>query len=95
MGSRINTVMQPCFFAARRACCRRDEAIARDQGSRSRRPTASAGEAIVERNFAAIDASLARLHQVDGPGRRRPASATGAPTVPDDAPDFVAAGHRA
>ena len=34
MGSRINTVMQPCFFAARRASCRRDEAIAADQGVR-------------------------------------------------------------
>src|SRR4029450_9832354 len=46
------------------------------------------GEVVVQRNFGAVDAAAAALHQV-----RVPASVTSAhhrrPVVPPDAPDFV------
>ena len=40
----------------------------------SRRPTASAGEAVVQKNFAAVDAALGHLHEVSVPGAGRPAT---------------------
>ncbi|HEX6238358.1 MAG TPA: pyruvate:ferredoxin (flavodoxin) oxidoreductase [Acidimicrobiales bacterium] len=86
MGDRINTVMQPCFFRLA-GVLPADEAIARIKAwveeTYGRR-----GRAVVERNFAAIDRSLAGLARVE-----TPAEATGertmALTIPDDAPDFV------
>lgn len=85
MGNRINTVMQPCFFELS-GVLPEDEAIAAIKrfvettyGKR--------GEKVVQRNFAAIDLALERLHKVD----IGPASATIEPPalVPGSAPDFV------
>ena len=65
MGNRINTVMQPCFFAlagvlpAEDAIGHIKAAVSKTYGTR--------GQAIVERNFAAIDASLAALQRVEVP----------------------------
>ena len=84
MGSRINTVMQPCFFALS-GVLPADEAIARIKEN-VEKTYAKRGQAVVERNFAAIDASLARLGRVPvGPvaGHELP------PIVPADAPEFV------
>ena len=86
LGGRINTVMQTCFFALSgvlprdQAIGKIKDAIARTYGKR--------GKAVVERNFAAVDATLAALHEVPVPAaataeRSRP------PIVADDAPDFV------
>jgi len=85
MGNRINTVMQPCFFQLS-GVLPADEAIARIKDS-VRRTYAKRGEAVVQRNFAAIDASLARLaHIAHGPvaGEAAPA-----PLIPASAPQFV------
>ncbi|HET6952531.1 MAG TPA: pyruvate:ferredoxin (flavodoxin) oxidoreductase [Acidimicrobiales bacterium] len=86
MGNRINTVMQPCFFQLA-GVLPADEAIARIKAG-VEEAYGKRGRAVVERNFAAIDSSLAALHRV-----AVPAVATGdrgmAVTVPDDAPDFV------
>ena len=86
MGSRINTVMQPCFFQLA-GILPPDEAIARIKewvettyGKR--------GEATVARNFAAIDRSLARLGHVT-PGVVTNDQPT-TPPVPVGVPDFVA-----
>jgi pyruvate-ferredoxin/flavodoxin oxidoreductase len=86
LGHRINTVMQPCFFALARVL-ERERAIAAIkhwvETAFSRR-----GEEVVARNFAAIDAAIAALGRVEVPAgvsaahRRRPAVAA-------DAPDFV------
>ena len=86
MGSRINTVMQPCFFHLA-GILPPDEAIARIKGF-VQKTYAKRGEAIVQRNFAAIDRSLERLARVTsrGTGRRY---ATPLPVVAD-MPDFVA-----
>jgi pyruvate-ferredoxin/flavodoxin oxidoreductase len=86
MGSRINTVMQTCYFALS-GFLPREEAIARIKESIAK-AYRSKGEAVVARNFAAVDATLAELHEVPVPAaatasRRRP------PTVPEAAPDFV------
>ncbi len=86
MGNRINTVMQPCFFALS-GVLPSDEAIEAIKASVVK-AYARRGQAIVERNFAAIDASLANLRRVDVPGtvssgRHRQIA------VPDDAPEFV------
>ena len=85
MGNRINTVMQPCFFHLA-GVLPGDEAIARIKAFVTE-AYAKRGEAVVERNFAAIDLAIERLSQV-------PLGATGAvaqlpPRVPDHAPDFV------
>jgi pyruvate-ferredoxin/flavodoxin oxidoreductase len=86
LGGRVNTVLQTCFFALA-GVLPRDEAI--DAIKESVRKTyGKRGETVVNRNFAAIDASLAALHEVAVPSeatseiRMRPA-------VPDHAPDFL------
>jgi pyruvate-ferredoxin/flavodoxin oxidoreductase len=86
MGNRINTVMQPCFFRLS-GVLPPEDAIAKIKAS-VEKAYANRGRALVERNFAAIDRSLARLARV-----AIPAAVTSARTiarnVPDDAPDFV------
>jgi len=65
MGARINTVMQTCFFALAGVLPREQaieqikEAIRKTYGKR--------GESILRRNFAAVDAALANLHEVHVP----------------------------
>ena len=86
MGSRINTVMQPCFFQLARILPA-DEAITRIKGF-VEKTYAKRGDAIVQRNFAAIDRSLARLARVT-PGPRDRGLGQ-APAVLDAVPDFVA-----
>jgi pyruvate-ferredoxin/flavodoxin oxidoreductase len=86
MGHRINTVMQPCFFALS-GVLPREEAVAAIKAWVSK-AFSRRGEEVVARNFAAIDGALAALHRVEVPTevtstrRRRP-------TVSEEAPDFV------
>ncbi len=86
LGRRINTVMSSCFFALSNVVPR-DEAIAAVKQSVSN-TWGKRGPEIERRNFDAIDATLAEMHEVaigtPGSARHRP------PTVPVDAPDFVA-----
>jgi pyruvate-ferredoxin/flavodoxin oxidoreductase len=87
MGGRINVVMQTCFFAIS-GVLPRDEAMAKIKGAIEKTYGAKGGADVVKRNFAAVDASLAALHEVPVPAavtatRRRP------PIVSDKAPDFV------
>ena len=86
MGSRINTVMQPCFFQLA-GILPADEAITRIKGF-VEKTYAKRGEATVARNFAAIDHSLERLAHVPLGGITNRRATT--PPVPDDVPDFVA-----
>jgi pyruvate-ferredoxin/flavodoxin oxidoreductase len=86
MGSRINTIMQTCFFAIsgvlplELAVTKIKESIENSYGKR--------GEAVVQKNFAAVDHTLTHLHEVKVPATvtssfdmRRP--------VPLEAPEFV------
>jgi pyruvate-ferredoxin/flavodoxin oxidoreductase len=86
MGNRINTVMQPCFFQLA-GILPPEQAIS--QIKRFVEKTyAKRGQAVIERNFAAIDRSLARLAHV--PLGVRTNDIPTIPPVPDDVPDFVA-----
>jgi pyruvate-ferredoxin/flavodoxin oxidoreductase len=87
MGTRINTIMQTCFFALS-GVLPRDEAIARIKDAIAH-TYAKRGADVVRKNFDAVDDTLAHMHAVPLPGavssvRSRP------PVVPADAPDFVA-----
>ena len=62
MGGRINTVMQTCFFAIA-GILPRDEAIAKIKDS-IRKTYGKKGEVIVQKNFEAIDQTLANLFEV-------------------------------
>jgi len=86
MGRRINTVMQTCFFAIS-GVLPREEAI--EQIKKSIKKTyGKRGDAVVAKNFAAVDAALAHLHKVT-----LPATATSdfdiVPAFSDKAPKFV------
>jgi pyruvate-ferredoxin/flavodoxin oxidoreductase len=86
MGGRINTVMQPCFFALS-GVLPVDDAVARIKES-VEKAYGKRGPVIVERNFAAIDRSLRALTEVKVPESVTCSGPSGI-TVPDDAPDFV------
>jgi pyruvate-ferredoxin/flavodoxin oxidoreductase len=86
MGGRINSVMQTCFFALS-GVLPRAEAIAEIKKS-IEKTYGKKGAEIVRRNFAAVDDTLAHLHEVPIPAaatsaRRRP------PILSASAPDFV------
>jgi pyruvate-ferredoxin/flavodoxin oxidoreductase len=86
MGGRINTVTQACFFAIS-GVLPRDEAIEAIKES-IRTTYGKRGETVLNRNFAAVDASLAALREVKIPGRAE-SRLTRRPIVPAAAPDFV------
>jgi ferredoxin len=86
MGRRINTIMQTCFFAVS-GVLPRDEAVAQIKKS-IQKTYGKKGEEVVRRNFAAVDHTLAHLHEVTVPARATPTFRQ-APMVPDGAPDFV------
>ena len=86
MGGRINTVMQTCFFAIS-GVLPREEAIAAIKHA-IEKTYGRRGEAVVKKNFAAVDASLDHLHEVKIPAE---VSSTFdlRPAVPAQAPAFV------
>ncbi len=86
MGNRVNTVMQTCFFALANVLPREEaieqikQAIKKTYGKR--------GEAVVQRNFAAVDASIENLHEVKYPDHVT-STFRRLPPVWGDVPDFV------
>ncbi len=86
MGSRINTIMQTCFFAIS-GVLPREQAIAAIKKS-IEKTYGKRGEAVVRKNFAAVDAALDHLHEVPAPGRVT-ATFEIRPPVPPQAPAFV------
>jgi len=86
MGSRINTIMQTCFFAIS-GVLPREEAIAAIKRA-IQKTYGKRGDAVVQKNFAAVDASLAHLQEV-----KVLAAVTShfdiLPPVPEAAPAFV------
>jgi pyruvate-ferredoxin/flavodoxin oxidoreductase len=86
MGRRINTIMQTCFFAIS-GILPREEAIEHIKYA-VKKTYGKKGQRLLDRNYQAIDATLAGLHEVKVPGQvtsafERP------PAVPTDAPEFV------
>ncbi|MDR1305564.1 MAG: pyruvate:ferredoxin (flavodoxin) oxidoreductase [Verrucomicrobiales bacterium] len=88
MGSRTNTIMQTCFFAIS-GVLPREEAIAQIKKS-IEKTYLRKGQAVVEKNWKAVDQTLANLHEIIVPEQvtsthRRPAA------IPAEAPAFM---HR-
>ena len=86
MGTRINTVMQTCFFAIS-GVLPRDEAIAKIKEA-VQKTYGNKGEDVVRRNFEAIDQTLENLHQVVIPPTVT-SDRDGPEIVPATAPQFV------
>lgn len=85
LGSRVNTLLQTCFFALS-GVLPRDEAITAIKKA-IRKTYGRQGERVVQMNNAAVDGALARMQQV-----KVPETADGGeppPIVPIDAPEFV------
>lgn len=83
---RINTVMQPCFFALsgilpqEQALAAVRQAVQKSYGRR--------GQKVVERNLAAVDQSLAQLHELTVP-QTVTSTTPLRELIPAGAPDFV------
>ena len=86
MGTRINTIMQTCFFAIS-GVLPREEAIAKIKES-IKKTYGKRGEPVVQQNYAAVDAALAYLHEIQVPARATSAFEL-PPAVSRAAPDFV------
>lgn len=86
MGSRINTVMQVCFFAIS-GVLPKDESITAIKKA-IQKTYGRKGDEVVQMNLKAVDNTLVHLHEVKVPDR-----VTGniemSPSVPKEAPEFV------
>ena len=87
MANRINTVMQTCFFALARMLPR-DEAIAAIKKA-IKKTYGSRGEAVLARNYAAVDGALAALHEVRVPAKATSQTHRRPPLAVDGQSDFV------
>jgi len=83
MGTRINTIMQVCFFAL--AEVMPSEEALEEIRKAIRKSYGVKGEAVVEKNLRAVDAALANLHEVPLPAKL----AEDVVRVHPDAPEFV------
>lgn len=86
MGNRINTVMQTAFFAISNVLPK-DEAIAHIKEG-IKKTYGKKGQAVVDKNCAAVDNTVAQLYQVDTTGRKADGHELNA-LVPECAPEFV------
>jgi pyruvate-ferredoxin/flavodoxin oxidoreductase len=86
MGGRVNTIMQTCFFAIS-GVLPRAEAIAAIKHS-IETTYGKRGEPVVQKNFAAVDATLDHLREVAVPSRVT-STFDLRPAVSPEAPDFV------
>ena len=86
LGRRINIVMQVCFFALS-GVLPHDEAMEAIRGA-IKKSYGKRGDYVVQQNFAAVDATLARLHQVTVPDSAN-SQFERQPVVPAHAPEFI------
>ena len=86
MGGRINTIMQTCFFAIS-GVLPKDEAIAAIKTS-IKKTYGKKGEHVVQKNFEAVDKTLANLFEVKIPARVSSAMEL-PPAVSALAPEFI------
>jgi pyruvate-ferredoxin/flavodoxin oxidoreductase len=86
MGNRINTILQTCFFAISNVLPR-EEAIAKIKEA-IYDSYWKKGEAVVQKNYEAVDKTLANLYEVDY-SKYLVGDRPIGDTVPDTAPDFV------
>jgi len=86
MGARINTIMQTCFFTVT-GLLSREQAIEAIKNT-IEKTYGARGEAVVKKNFAAVDAAVDRLHEVKVPDQVT-STFDIHPPVPAEAPEFV------
>lgn len=86
MNGRINTIMQTCYFALS-GVLPKDEAIEQIKHAIEKTYTKK-GKAVVEKNFEAVDATLANLYEVSVPAAANSAASMLA-VVGNDAPGFI------
>ena len=86
MAGRINTIMQTCYFAIS-GVLPKDEAIEAIKYA-IKKTYGKRGDAVVQRNYQAVDHTLDNLVKVDYPDAVTSTTRM-APLVPDNAPDFV------
>jgi len=85
MGARINTIMQTCFFAIS-GILPREEAIDKIK-QYIHKTYIKKGEAVVAKNYNAVDQSLANMHNIDY--NKITGTNQHVEVVPEKAPDFV------
>ena len=86
MDSRINIIMQTCFFALSKILPR-EQAIIKIKDSIAK-TYENKGEQVIKQNFAAVDHTLANLHQVEVPNEVTSEHEI-LPIISDKAPDSV------
>ena len=86
MGSRVNTIMQTCFFAIS-GVLPKEDAIAAIKNS-IKKTYGKKGEEIVRKNFEAVDKTLENLFEVKVPSKVT-STIEMPPVVSEKAPDFV------
>ena len=86
MGGRMNTIMQTAFFAIS-GILPRESAIAEIKHS-IEKTYGKRGEAVVKKNFDAVDSTLANLYEVAVPAKIT-STITRRQAVPSEAPEFV------
>ena len=86
LGARTNTVLQTCFFAIS-GVLPRDEAITHIKEA-IRKSYERKGQSVVDKNFAAVDGTLARLSEINVPANATSKIAMQT-LVPANAPAFV------
>ncbi|MEI6044121.1 MAG: pyruvate:ferredoxin (flavodoxin) oxidoreductase, partial [Chloroflexota bacterium] len=87
MGSRVNTLMQTCFFAIS-GIMPREQAITKIKES-IKKTYGKRGETVIQQNFQAVDQTLENLFEVKVPQGVAFSTITRPPVVSADAPEFV------
>ncbi len=86
MGTRINTIMQTCFFAIS-GILPKDQAIEEIKKS-IKKTYGKRGEAVVKQNFAAVDSALENMYKIEVPDKVT-SDIPMMPAVPEEAPEYV------
>jgi pyruvate-ferredoxin/flavodoxin oxidoreductase len=86
MGTRINTIMQTCFFAIS-GILPKDQAIEEIKKS-IKKTYGKRGEAVVKQNYAAVDSALENMYKIDVP-EKVTSTIPMLPPVPEEAPEYV------
>ena len=86
MGTRINTIMQTCFFYLS-GILPQDQAIAKIKET-IKKTYGRKGEDIVQKNYDAVDQAIANLHEIKVP-QKATSTIEKPPLVPPEAPQLV------
>ena len=86
MGSRVNTILQTCFFAIA-GILTKEEAIKRIKDA-IQKTYSDKGEKVVQKNFEAVDKAIENLHQIDY-SKYKTGIIESEKMVSDNAPAFV------